>query len=214
MTDNALGDPTGTPLSVVPELPSIVDQILNLDEIEAVNVRRAEKTARICTRPDLEADIDVLEAELAELIDEHGRPIDPIDPDLTDGAGRTAYVVAAEIRALQTEMAQAMRSIRMRALDSDDWEAFKVRHKAAFESDDYLRHGLLTRPAYEELITLCAVAPSLTVESLGKIKANFGITAVDELASVAFRVNTMSGVSVPKSQASLVVLRHRKHSSN
>lgn len=212
MNNHPLGDPTA--LSVVPELPSIVDQILDLDEIEAVNVRRAEKTARICIRPDLEADIDVLKAELGDLVDENGRPIDEIDPSLGSDGGRTAAVVSAEIRAKQIEMAQAMRSIRMRALDSDAWQAFKARHKAAFESDDYIRHGLLTRPAYEELVILCAFAPSFDAEAIQKAKANLGIAQVDELFSVAFQVNTMSGVSVPKSQTSLAVLRRQRPSSN
>lgn len=216
MTDHALGDPTGPALAPVPELPSIVDQLFSLDDLESNDVRRAEKTARICTRPDLEADIDALEAELADLTDENGRPIHPIeDRDLSGDAGvRTALTVSEEIRALQEQMAASMRGVRMRALSADDWQAFRQRHKAAFESDDFLRNSELPRVVYEELIALCAAPPLNSPEAVAKFKSKYGINQIDELAAIAYRVNLGSGVSIPKSPASLAVLRQARRAKS
>jgi hypothetical protein len=58
-----------------PVLDIIVDTILDLDGLLSADVRRAEKTARFCSKPWLEADIDELVFELESLTDNDGIPL-------------------------------------------------------------------------------------------------------------------------------------------
>jgi hypothetical protein len=61
--------------AIDPPVVSIVDTILQLDAYMSGDVRRAEKTARFCSKPWLEADIDELVFELQGLVDELGNPL-------------------------------------------------------------------------------------------------------------------------------------------
>lgn len=185
--------------------PSIADTILNLDELLSSDVRLAEKSARFCTKPDLEAKIEDLHAELDGLTDSQGRPLAPVDQSIADG-GRSAQVVALEIDELQKEYAAAMRTVRLRQMDEDDWTAFMERHKAVLTELPPYPPDL-----YEDLIVRSAVAPRLSVEDLRKLRKKIGHPAFNEIADAAWRVNTSSGVSVPKSSLSSAVLRQQQH---
>jgi hypothetical protein len=200
MNDQPLGDPTGPTPAVDIELPSIVDTILNLDEFLSGDIRRAEKTARICTRPDLEADIDDLEAELAGLVDDRGNPL-TVEESLGEGNGRTAQTVALEIRDKQREMAASMRSIRLRQLPEDKWAVFHEKHLKDLGDDG------VTNAAWDELIVACAIAPTITPEQLKQMRERLGHPAIDVIATKAWNVNTKAGVSIPKSLTSSVVLK-------
>jgi hypothetical protein len=81
-THPAAASPLGTPNPAPGEAPpiepppvSIIDTILQLDDYLSGDVRRAEKTARFCSKPWLEADIDELLFELEGLTDAQGNPI-------------------------------------------------------------------------------------------------------------------------------------------
>lgn len=193
--NNGLGETIGTAAK------SIVDTILNLDEFLSGDVRRAETTARFCTRPELEAAMEDLNAELDSLTDSQGRPLPVVDEDLA-GGGRSALVVASEIKTLQQEYAAAMRSVRMRAMGEDDWTAFQARHKKAIEEG--VPYPL---EFWEDLIVRSAAAPKFTAETLRDFRSKVGHAVFDEMANKAYRVNTMSGVSIPKSFLSSAVLR-------
>ncbi len=204
MPDHPLGDINGTSgseaSSPVAE-PSIVDQILNLDDFLSGDVRRAEKTARFCTRPDLEADVDDLHAELAAMgVDDRGRLPDQDDESLGDG-GRTAQTVALELRAKQVEMGKYFRSVRVRALPEEEWRAFYEKHRKDLEDNKR------TPAMWDELIIACAIAPTFTPETIRAFRKKASHTAVDEIATAAWLVNTQSGVSIPKSSLSSAVLK-------
>ena len=113
-----LGSPNPAPTAPTPEPPpvSIVDTILNLDELLSADVRRAEKTARFCTKPWLEADIDELAYELDALTDARATR------SKARRAGRPA-TVALRIQTMQAEYGAAFVSVRMGQLTSDDWQA-------------------------------------------------------------------------------------------
>ena len=182
---------------------SIVDTILDLDDFLSGDVRRAEKTARFCTRPDLEADIETLNAELDALTDSQGRPLPVIDRAVGDSS-RSAHLVASEIAEKQREYAAAMVSVRFRQIDEDEWTAFLERHKKALED------GVPYPPVvYEDLIARTAVAPKFSVEQVRAFRAKVGHPVFQELAGVAWAVNTQSGVSIPKSLLSSGVLRQQ-----
>lgn len=203
-TEHPLGNPNPDP-EPLPE-PSIVDQILDLDAFLSADVRLPEKSARFCTKPDIQALIEDLHAELESLTDHVGKPLSSTeDADLEAGAGRSAGTVAAEIRALQEEYAAAFRTIRVRAMPEDKWEAFEVKWKEA----------LAEQPPYPtemwvELIVASAIAPKFTPEKVTAFRARAGHTAFTALANAAWRANTESGVSIPKSPLSSAVLRHTR----
>jgi hypothetical protein len=196
---NGLGETVAT----IPhdQAKSIVDNILNLDEFLSGDVRRAEKTARFCTSPELEAKIEELNAELDSLTDSQGRPLPVVDQAVGDGE-RSAHVVASEIQAAQREYAAAMVSVRFRQIDEDEWTAYLARHKKVLDEG-------LPYPAvvYEDLISRTAIAPRFTVEQVRTFRSKVGHPVFQELAGVAWAVNTQSGVSVPKSSLSSGVLR-------
>lgn len=211
MTTTPFGDPSlGDDTAPAPALrePSIVDTILELDAFLSAEVRLAEKTARFCTRPDIEADIDALELELEQLVDANGKPRDN-DPAL--GEGRTAYDVAAEIQERRHEYAAAMRSVRMRQMDDTTWQAFRDKHSAAFGDDVDLP---ARRVMYDDLLVASAAAPKLTHAKLEQLRGRVGSPQIDELVNTAWHVNTQSGVSVPKSLISSAVLRQQARSKN
>lgn len=204
MNDHPLGDLTGdTAVPVAPtitDLPSIADTILNLDKFLSGDVRRAEKTSTFCIRPDLEADIDALEHELETLTDSMGRPRAVIDQAVGD-ASRSAHTVALEIEEKRREYAAAMRSIRWRAMDEDAWAAFQTEWKKAFDEQDF------PPEFWEDLLSRTAVAPMFTVAQVREFRSRVGHAIYSDVANTAFRANNASGVSIPKSLLSSVVLR-------
>lgn len=205
--DHPFGNPNPDPAeAALLKEPSIVDTILNLDELLSSDVRRAEKSARFCVQPWIEAEIEELHAELDGLTDDMGRPLDEGgESSVADGGGRTAFVVAEEIRVKQHEYAAAFRTVRVRQMPADDWTAFEERHK------DSITKGAPYPPEmFDELIAACAVAPRFTVEQARALRAKVGHPQVNEIALAAWNVCTQSGVSIPKSQLSSAVLKRAR----
>ena len=185
-------------------MKSIVDTILDLDEFLSGDVRLAERTAYFTINPHLEAEIDELEAQLAELIDEHGRPVAQGDVSVADGE-HPAVKLANEIEAKRAEMHKSRRGVRVRQLPSDDWAAFRNKYRKALEDDQHPQR----RAMWDELIVACAVRPTFTPEKLKKLRSMVGDPQVGEIEYACFKVCTESGVSVPKSPASSLVLKHQ-----
>lgn len=178
---------------------SIVDSILDLDELLASDVRLAEKSARFCVRPDLEAKMEELNAELETLVDSQGREKKRIDASMEDT--RSATAVAMEINDVEAEYAAAMRTVRVRQMDEDDWTAFQTKWKEALNDNPPYP------PAFwEELIVESAVQPTFTVEKLRAFRKKMGHPAFNEIAQAAWAVNISSGVNIPKSLLSSLVL--------
>lgn len=200
-------DPTETSAVSGVGLPSIVDTILDLDEFLSGDVRRAEKTARFATRPDLEADIDELEYQLAALVDAQGRVVNgkEIDPSVGGGAtDRRAQDLAERIQELQAEYAASFRSVRLRQIPDDDWRAFEHKHREGLG-----KAGQETVPkrVWDELIVKSAIAPAFTQAQLDKLRKKVGSPALTDIEQKAWDVNTKSGVNIPKSLLSSRVLR-------
>jgi hypothetical protein len=183
---------------------SIVDTILDLDEFLSGDVRRAEKTARFATRPDLEADIEDLNARLDALTDAQGRPLPTPDASVEDS--ETAQSVAVQLRDLQRQYAASMRSVRVRQLPEDDWQAFRAKHKSVL---DRVGTALGDAPAevFDDLISRCAIKPEFTKPQVRDFRKKAGHPAFWEIAVAAWQVNASSGVDIPKSSLSSVVLR-------
>jgi hypothetical protein len=140
-TETAPASPFGTPNpasaepaapAIDPPVVSIVDTILQLNAFMSADVRRAEKTARFCSKPWLEADIDELVFELEGLVDDLGNPL-PAGEHAIGEQVRTPEQVALEIQTLQAEMGAAFVSVRMAQLPSDDWQEFRTKWRKVIE---------------------------------------------------------------------------------
>lgn len=202
--DPSLADATQEiPAALVKE-PSIVDTILDLDAFLSGDVRLAEKTARFCIEPDLEAEIDDLEHQLALLVDAGGRPLSGTDEALADDQVSRPLELATKLQELRHRYAAAMRSVRMRQIPDDDWQAFKVLHREAFSTPEPTDER---KVMLDELLIRTAHTPPISAEQLAKLRHRVGSPQVDELLDVAWTVNTKSGVSVPKSPLSSAVLK-------
>lgn len=211
MSDHPLGNPAGPDNAPAISEPSIVDTILNLDELLSADVRRAEKTARFCIRPDLEADIDDLNGQLEAITDERGVPLgDTAERAMGEPSMRgQAEDLANRLRAVQTEYAQAFRSVRMRQIPDEDWNAFELKWKKALaEGSPY------PKEMWDELIVASAHRPAISATQLKELRGKVGRPALLELGQVAWAVNTQSGVSLPKSPLSSAVLRQAAHARN
>lgn len=204
MNDHPLGNiaPADTYVPEATSAKSIVDTVLNLDELLAADIRLAEKTYRFSINPALEARMEDLSAELGNLVDAQGRPKATIDASMADGA-RSAHAVALELEDLEVEYAASMRTGRVRQMDEDDWTAFQTKWKTAL-------NDLPPYPVefWEQLIVKCATQPTFTAEQLRQLRKKVGHPAFTAIADSAWAANTQSGVSVPKSSLSSAVLRH------
>jgi hypothetical protein len=206
MIDQPLGDPAGIDgtdaPSPAPDPRSIVDTILNLDEILSGDVRRAEKTVYIYVRPDLAADIEELDAELATLIDDRGNPLE-VDEALAS-EGRTARDVALEREAKASEMAASRRAIRLRQMPENEWSVFREKHLNDGDST-------ISDEVWNKLIAASAIAPRMNEEQVAQLRGKIGHPQLDVIASGSWDVNIRGGVSIPKSSISSVVLRRTRH---
>jgi hypothetical protein len=224
MNDHPLGVPddttvltngAGDVLRTDPGIGSVVDNLLSLDALLSADVRRAEKTFRFCTRPDLEADMEDTQAQLEALVDSDGRPRKSVDAALAsdDDDSRSAEQLSLDMRRLEREYAAAMAVGRVYQMDEDDWTAFTTQWKSVLaENPPY--------PAtfYEALIVRSKarltdpktgeVGDVFTVEELRTLRKKVGHPAFNGIAQAAWAANTESGVSVPKSSLSSAVLRH------
>lgn len=207
---NGLGETIREDSAAPDDGASIVNTLFTLDAYLASDVRRAEKTARFCTNPAIEAQMEDLVAELETLVDTQGRPKSTVDASMADG-GRSAPIVAQEIEALEADYAKAMAIVLLKAMDEDDWTAFLALHKkvlsepmpypAAFYEDLILKS--------DPTITMPGGKPErISAEQVKRLRKTLGHAAFNEIAQTAFTVNTSSGVSVPKSSLSSAVLRH------
>lgn len=195
-----LGTPNPAPGAEIPTV-SIIDTILQLDDYLSGDVRRAEKTARFCSKPWLEADIDELKFELDGMVDDKGSPL-PRGEHAIGERVRTPEQVALEIQTLQAEMGAAFVSVRMAQLPSDKWQEFRTKWREVLE-----KGAPFPNDFYDELIEVSAKAPTISVEQAAKLRTVLGDPQMDVLANAAWAVNTESGVSIPKSPLSSLVLR-------
>jgi hypothetical protein len=184
---------------------SIISTILDLDELMSADVRLAERTVTIYTRPDIEARIDALEAELGELLGPNGELPSEMDASLGDADQARAYELADEIEIARKEYAASGRQIRVRQLPSDDWTAFRARHKKALDAGRPYPDDM-----WSELVSLSAVEPTLSKEQVGKLRTVLGAPVLHMLSGACFSLNTEAGVSVPKSRLSSLVRKQRE----
>lgn len=193
--------PSAGPAEPVLDQPSIVDTILDLDELLSADVRRAEKMAPFCTEPWREARIDELKAELDLLTDDQGNPLPTPEASLDEG-GRTAVTVAAELEAERVLYGKAFRSVRMRQMPDEEWVEFRTRWREAIAKEPPYPNAM-----FDELIVASAIKPTVSPAQIPQMRSKLGHPVMDLLGWTAWQVNSSSGVSIPKSPLSSHVLR-------
>lgn len=196
-----LGNPAPAAASrQVPTATEAVQNILDLDALlSSAQVHRAEKTATIYLRSDLEGDFDRLEAELELLTDSTGKPY-PVPEGVLEDVHRTAQQVATEIQAVIAEYGASAQWVRFRQRPADEWQEFLDRHKGSDEG---------TRPPefWNDLIAFAAVGPAMSVVQVAQLRTKLGAPQMTVLGNAAWNVNAQSGVSIPKSLLSSHVLK-------
>lgn len=191
MTDEALGGVTTAPATPSPFVPAPQPEtVLDLDEVMS-QARRVEKVARICLRGDLQAEFDQLSEDLRDLVDADGRVLSEGEAALSDGV--RAQEIQARLTQLKAEMKQAMRTIRFRALPEDEWEQFRKSHLGA---DGNVRD--LDR-FNTELMAKTAIAPTLTVDGILKLRGTLAAPQITTMANAAYLACVTGGVDIPKS---------------
>lgn len=196
------GNGTGT--GTLPALPSIADAVLDLDDFLASDIRLALKQASFYTRPDLEAEIEELNAELDSLTDSQGRPLPVLDASIGDGE-RSVEVVNNELLEKQREYAASRRVIVMQQLDEDDWAQFQAQWK-----EELAAPPPYPPEFYNQLIHKCAIRPEIPLNKIAAFRQRVGAPAWEEIWRTAWAVNTQSGVSIPKSWLSSAVLSQQR----
>lgn len=202
-------NPLIKPDAPVIEEPSIVDTILNLDELLSADVRRAEKTARFSTKPWLEGEIEELEFELDQLTDGRGNPLDPAGDTSLAETSNPAYAVAQKIQTLRRELAESFVSVRVQQLPADKWMAFEKKHEEALEKGAPYPEAM-----WDELIVKCAIAPRMTIDQVRSLRTKLGHPPMHAIAMKCWDVCTKAGVSIPKSPRSSHVLRQQQRETS
>lgn len=223
MTAHPLGDIDAA--ADIPDAKSIVDSVLDLDEFLSADVRLPERSFRIFRRPDREARINDLSAELDSLLDAQGRDLSRLasgsgpapKPERTVGDGgtppapaaggeRTAGVVSAELLEEQRAYFRDSSTIRLRAMDDVTWQAFDAKWGKAFRETNVKDGEQYPPDAIAALIDATTVAPKITVDKVEGFRKRVGSPVIVELARECYQVNTQSGVSIPKSLISSVAM--------
>lgn len=191
------------------ELGSIVDTILELDQLLSADVRRAEDVFRLYRRGDLLAKITELHEWLAALTDDMGRPLSPGDEEAL-GEGGQVRALALELEETRKQCLRESGLVRLLQLEADDWEAFKTKWKSELAKPE----GPATR-MWNALIAATISEPAgVTDTSVIKMRQLYGAPQIDALGKACWDINTQAGVSVPKSPLSSLVLKRLEHETN
>jgi hypothetical protein len=162
-------------------------QILDIDEILAT-AALPEKVAYFTVAPALEAELDVLVAELDTLVDHLGRARAETPEDV-----RPVGDVVADIESVRGRLLESRRSVRMRGLSAEGWDEFMKRHRTAVDG------GVATSPPVAgELISLCAVEPEMSAEQVAGLWKALGPSQMKVLVDTAFHLHLSSPVDMPR----------------
>lgn len=184
---------------------SIIDTILDLDALLSADIRRPEKLARIALRPDLEADLDHVDALIDRAAQDLRAAAKVKAADAGLGEGGQAHGDPAGLlqrrRAIAAEMHENTFAVRLRAMPGEAWDSFEAEHKATILDRDADRGPML-----DALVVACAIAPKIDAKQMAKLRQGLSPVALAELRNTAWLVNNQSGVDVPKSSSSFGAL--------
>lgn len=167
-----------------------VDTILTLDEVMN-SARLVERTARICLRGDLVAELNEHLQRLAQLVDADGNVL--ADGDDALAAKSEAAERMGKIARVRREMTGAMRAVRFRAMPDDEWRVFERTHR---DGDGKIKDN---EDYHNKLIARCAIAPTLSEADVKTMRSRLGHTQMVTLGNEAYLACTTGGLDIPKS---------------
>lgn len=180
------------PAEKLPVLQMSVEEVLEC-------VRRPERTATLYLRGDLLAERDELRPQLALLVDARGEVIEDGEGALGEESNAArAQRLATRLREVETQLAKSAWHVRFRGMPSDEWAAFTKAHLPKTKGSE--------KPDVDDfnnlLIAETAIAPTITVDQMKKLRKKFGAKQVTELANKAWEACNDGGVDAPKSPSS------------
>jgi len=163
---------------------------VELEEFDKIlaSAKMPEAEIPLCLRGDLQAEWELLDAELnAE------QP-----KETATLAGRAPNVeLAQRIQALEAEMANAMVTIRLRAFNRDKWFALTAKHPPRTDVFTDLRQGFNGSTIWDELIADTILEPQLDAERVTKLLDSLTAGQVDRVAQEAWNLNRQDVTRVP-----------------
>lgn len=188
------GNPNGAPLPTRTPVKQ-----LTLAEVLA-SARRHRTVAHVCTRADLQAEYDELMLEIARLVDVQGRLTDHAEESLGDRGAAYVQAKVARSEEIRREMSDAMWRVEFEGMAEDVWRPWYAKHYPKGSDPDLTEFNNL-------LIAETAIAPTLTVADVTKLRSVLGAPQMAELANKAWLASATGGVDVPKLPAFLQKLQ-------
>ena len=195
-SDNPFSTPN-PPSNPIPDRPPVKQW--TLEEVLA-SARRHRTVAHVCLRADLQAEYEELMREIAALVDTQGRLTPVAEETLGDQATATVQGKADRAQQVRREMNAAMWRVEFEGMAEDKWRPWYDKHYPKGQDPDLTDFNNL-------LIAETAVAPTLTVADVLKLRGVLGAPQITELANKAWLSCATGGVDIPKSPAFLAKLQ-------
>lgn len=181
------------------------DSVLDLDELMSAG-RRAERTARFCIDGAAYARLLEIDEEIEALDRQPGYA----DPDDEPMAGDELSRLVAERREVLPTVQAAMRTVRVRALPDEEWRALLRR----YDHDKSPQKALSNDRFWDEMVTKCAIAPTLDAAAVAKLRSTLALAQLDQLHGACWQANTADGVDIPKSPGFLREMKRKERASS
>lgn len=181
------------------------DVELDVDELISAG-KRVERTARFCIDGVAYARLLEIDEEIEALARQPGYT----DPDDEPMAGDELSQLVAERREVLPTVQKAMRATRVRAMPDEEWRALLRR----YDHDKSPQKALGNDRFWDELLTECAIAPTLDAAAVAKLRANLAMAQFNRLQEACWAANTADGVDLPKSPDFLREMKRKERASS
>ena len=163
---------------------------MELDEFDQIlaSAKMPEKEIPLCLRGDLQAEWERLDAELNAERPEQTATLAGPPPNVD---------LAAKIQALEVAMADAMVTLKLRAMTRNEWFALTAAHPPREDVISDRIQGFNGATIWDDLITDTLVEPKLDKERVSKLLDSLTPGQVDRVANEAWALNRRDTVSVP-----------------
>lgn len=195
MNDHPLGKIDGDQPDSLSEHDLDASKPTGLFTVEDVlaSARLVERTASICLRADLTAELDQIRAELATLLTAGGEVIGGDEEGAVSdqsNASRARELVDRD-QQISRQMRGQMWHVRVRGMASDDWSTFKKLWWPKGKDADMTEFRT-------KITAACAIEPPITEDQFRALRKKLGSAAIVELSDKAYEACTAGGLDVPK----------------
>lgn len=176
---------------------------MELDDFDKIlaAAKMPEKDIPLCLRGDLQAEWERLDAELKsaeEMAKQQSTPTlagGESAPAVMESAA--VVMVAARVRELESAMADAMVTLKLRAMNRAAWFDLTAKHPPREDVVTDRVQGFNGASIWDDLIAETLVEPKLDRERVTKLLDSITPGQLDRLANEAWALNRRDTVSVP-----------------